>query len=66
MPKVVFDYDPNMNTFGGMLGRWSITVDGKQDMLAGYDACLKRAKELGATFRDIRYTDEARKHKPRR
>lgn len=56
----------NHNTFGGMLGNWLLRDEqGKELLLSSRAHCVQRAKELGATFRDIKYTPAGRSNKHR-
>jgi hypothetical protein len=64
--KYYLDFNDKHNTFGGMLGNWSLLDEqGKFLLLSNRKHCVQHAQKLGATFRDIKYTAAGRSNKHR-
>lgn len=62
--KFTLDFHSNAETFGGMLGRWTLADDQGKELLRSSRAhCVQRARELGAKFNDIKYTPAGRSNK---
>ena len=64
--KTTLEYSPNMDTMGGLLGRW--TVEGKDangktvfGCMADYGYCLKYAERYGVEKSQIVLSDAAKK-----
>jgi hypothetical protein len=71
--KTTMDHTPELPTFGGLFGQWTVEgrdKDGKLvfGMMAGHGQCLRHAAKYGVAVGKIDYTEAALKRigvKPR-
>ncbi|CAB4165341.1 hypothetical protein UFOVP820_36 [uncultured Caudovirales phage] len=64
--KAYFEFRENAETYGGLLGKWSVTIRDHEEvsvggLLSDYSRCCEYAKKRGVKKKDWIYTEEARR-----